>query len=496
MLTLIRKHKITTVKRLVILTGLFLMGYSLSAQFAEDALRFSELYRQGTARSMAIGGAFGGLGGDFSVLSTNPGGLAIYRSSELSASPEIFTRETTSIYNGQQREDSRTIFDFANLGWISAKSLGRGAKGWKYYQLAFGMNRLNNFNSNQYMQGPNQDNSRLDVYRAKANGTPYTDLESGYFPDDLTPAWYMYLLDTLPGTTDQYYTPVPYAGTLQTQRINTKGSINEFLFSGAANFDDVLYLGASVGMPYIRYFRESFYSETDVADTIPDFESWTTSEYLETFGFGINFKLGAIVRPVDWIRIGVAFHTPTWYFSMRDTWHINMSSDLEWFSGDTIMPVRTYKYKLTTPLRAIGSLGFVIKKIGFISLEYEYTNYGWAKLNARDYGFGNENANIKNYYQSTHNFRAGTEWRISKISLRAGYALYGSPYKDDLNDGMRQSFSGGIGFRMDNFSVDFAYVYSVKNEDYYLYSYGDIQSNAVNNAFTDQNFVFTFRYFY
>ncbi len=483
-------------KRFAIFLGLLFASFASSAQFAEDALRFSELYRQGTARSMAIGGAFGGLGGDFSVLSTNPGGLAIYRSNELSASPEIFTRKTTSIYNGQQLEDSRTIFDFANFGWVSAKPLGRGAKGWKYYQLGFGMNRLNNFNTNSYMQGPNLENSKLDVYREQADGIPYSDLESGYFPDDLTPAWYMYLLDTIPGTTNQYYTPVPYAGTLQTQRINTRGSINEFLFSGAGNFDDILYIGASVGMPYIRYFRETFYSETDVADTIPYFENWTTSENLETTGFGINFKLGAIVRPVDWMRIGVAFHTPTWYYTMRDTWNVTMSSDLEWFSGDTIMPVRTYKYKLTTPFRGIGSLAFVIKKIGFISLEYEYVNFGQAKLNARDYGFSDENSNIRSYYQSTHNFRAGTEWRVAKISLRAGYALYGSPYKDDLNDGMRQSFSGGIGFRVDNLSVDFAYVYSTKNEDYYLYSTENIQSNVVNNTFVDQNFVFTLRYFY
>jgi len=456
------------------------------------------LYRQGTARSMAIGGAFSSLGGDFSVLSTNPGGLGIYRSNELSASPEVFTRRTTSVYNGRTLEDSRTIFDFANFGWISAKPLGRGAKGWKYFQLGFGMNRLNNFNSNSYAQGPNILNSKLDVYKEQADGLPFSDLEDGYYPDDLTPAWWLYLLDTIPGSTNEYYTPLPYAGTLQTQRINTRGSINEFLFAAAGNFDDVLYIGASVGMPYIRYFRESFYSETDVADTIPYFESWTVSENLETTGFGINVKVGAIVRPVDWMRIGVAFHTPTWYYTMRDTWNVRMSSDLEWFSGDTIMPFRTYKYKLNTPFRAIGSLGFVIKKLGFISFEYEYTDFGQAKLKANDYGFSLENGNIKTYYQSTHNFRAGTEWRFAMISLRAGYAMYGSPYQNDLNDGMRQSFSGGIGYKKGNFAIDFAYVYTTKNEDYYFYTSENpnLQPNAVKNTFTDQNFILTFRYVY
>ncbi|MCF6170769.1 MAG: outer membrane protein transport protein [Bacteroidales bacterium] len=483
-------------KRSIIILGFLTLAYALSAQFAEDALRFSELYRQGTARSMAVGGAFGGLGGDFSVLSTNPGGLAIYRSGELSASPEVFNRNTTSTYNNLQQTENRTIFDFANLGWVSAKALGRGGKGWRYYQLGFGMNRLNTFNTNMYMQGPNLLNSKLDVYQEKADGKPFEDIENGRYPDDLTPAWWLYLLDTIPGTTNQYYTPLPYAGTLQTQRINSRGSINEFLFAGAGNFDDVLYLGASVGMPYVRYFRESFYSETDVADTIPYFENWTTTENLETTGFGINFKLGAIVRPVDWVRIGLALHTPTWYWNMRDTWSIGMSSKLDWFTGDTLMPIRTYKYKLTTPMRAIGSLAFVIKKFGFVSFEYEFVNYGQAKLNARDYGFGDENSNIRNYYRSTHNFRAGTEWRISKVSLRAGYAFYGSPYSNKLNDGKRQSFSGGIGYRMDNVALDFAYVYSVKDEDYYFYSTENIQPNPVSNTFTDQNFVLSLRYIF
>ncbi len=474
------------------------MAYTLSAQFAEDALRFSELYRQGTARSMAIGGAFGGLGGDFSVLSTNPGGLAIYRSRELSATPEVFSRKTTSAYNGRQRDDSRTIFDFANLGWVLAKRLGRKAKGWRYYQLGFGMNRLNNFNSSVYMQGPNINNSRLDVFRETANGISYSDIEDGAYPDDLTPAWWLFLLDTIPGTTNQYFTPVPYAGTLQTQRINSRGSINEFLFAGSGNFDDILYIGASVGLPYIRFFRETFYSETDVADTIPFFESWSATENLETSGFGVNVKVGAIVRPVDWLRIGAAFHSPTWYFSMRDTWSIYLSSELEWFSGDTLMPVRTYKYKLTSPMRLIGSLGFVIKKMGFVSFEYEYVNYGQAKLNAKDYGFATENTNIGNYYTSTHNLRAGIEWRVSRFSLRGGYALYGSPYKNGLNDGARQSISGGLGYKADNFALDFAYVYSTKNEDYYFYTSNnsDYQPNPVQNTFTDQNFVLTFRYFY
>ncbi len=70
-----------------------------SAQYAEDALRYSQQYYQGSARFMAVGGAFGGLGGDFSVLSTNPGGIGIFRTSEVILTPSVTSRKVTSIYD-------------------------------------------------------------------------------------------------------------------------------------------------------------------------------------------------------------------------------------------------------------------------------------------------------------------------------------------------------------------------------------------------------------
>ena len=57
----------------------------LFAQGELDAYRFSQMELNGTARSMSMGGAFGALGGDMSVMSHNPAGLGVYRSSEVQA---------------------------------------------------------------------------------------------------------------------------------------------------------------------------------------------------------------------------------------------------------------------------------------------------------------------------------------------------------------------------------------------------------------------------
>ncbi len=495
-------------KRSILITGLLFLTYILSAQYAEDALRYSQIYYQGTARSMAVGGAFGALGGDFSTLSTNPGGIGIYRTSEILGTLSFTPRKVTSLYNGTVADNNSFVMSFNNFGYVNAKRIGRGGKGWKYFQFALGMNRLNNFNTNTFTQGINNKSSRIDAYLDEAldylDGGGDLDNLTSYDPFYIGPAWETYLLDTLTfdGTT-YLVSPVPPGGLMQSQAVETHGSTNEWFVSAGANFNDILYIGATLGLPYTRYLRTTTYFETDIADTIATFDNWSVTEDLYTRGMGVNFKIGAIVRPVDWLRIGAAFHTPTYYWGMRDTWSTYTTSDVFALSTDAwVTPdfdnyasvIGEYKYKLTTPMRIIGDLGIVIKKIGFISGEYEYVNYTSAKFKANDYDFYNENQDIKTYFKATHNFRVGTEWRVSRISFRGGYALYASPYKNNLNDGSRQSYSGGLGYRGDNFALDVAYVYSKSSEDYYLYIYDDM--NPVKNKLSESSIVLTFKYLF
>ena len=98
-------------KRLGIVVGLFLLSFMVNAQYADDALRFSQVYYQGTARSMALAGSMGAIGADFLSASTNPAGMGLYRSGVYSISPEVSTTMASSVYNGDLSNDSRTIFD-------------------------------------------------------------------------------------------------------------------------------------------------------------------------------------------------------------------------------------------------------------------------------------------------------------------------------------------------------------------------------------------------
>jgi len=75
-------------------TGIF-------AQNQVDALRYSNLMFGGSARYVALGGAFGAVGADFTTLSVNPAGIGLYKTSEMSFSPSMYIGNTTASYNGK-----------------------------------------------------------------------------------------------------------------------------------------------------------------------------------------------------------------------------------------------------------------------------------------------------------------------------------------------------------------------------------------------------------
>ena len=76
-------------RNIIILLALIITFSGASAQNVDDALRYSNIYYGGTARFMSMGGAFTALGGDISSLSQNPAGLGVFRSSEMTITPQL-----------------------------------------------------------------------------------------------------------------------------------------------------------------------------------------------------------------------------------------------------------------------------------------------------------------------------------------------------------------------------------------------------------------------
>jgi hypothetical protein len=335
------------------------------------------------------------------------------------------------------------------------------------------------------MSGFNADNSLLDVYSTYATdfAIPADQIEKDndyMYAYDLNPAWWTFLLDTLGGPST-YYNPVIYPGAVQTLQKQSWGSINEYVFTLGGNYKDILYLAGTFAIPWIRYYEEAVYTE-EYTDERNDVSRMYRNVELETKGSGFTFKFGMLIRPVDWLRIGGAFHTPTFYNKVQDYNRVYVSSEFKTldsagFSSYSHSNAWTKGYDLTTPLKAMGNIAFIIAPYGLISADYEYVDYSKASFNGTS-SWSNED--IRDGYQATHNFRVGTEWRYDIFSFRAGYAFYDSPYQDDINDGSIRSYSGGLGLKVNNFFFDVAYVYSISKEDYFLYGYDDYLSMAEN----------------
>jgi len=486
-------------KRFILIAGIicfFLAG--ATSQNEVDALRYSTTGVYGTARNVGLGGAFGALGADFSTLSTNPAGIGLYKKSDFTISPLVYFGNTESTYNSTSLSDGKNNFALGNGGIVITTApvdrLDRSPL--QNWQIGFGINRLKDFNNYVNIQGYNGENSLLDTYVEYATGQNPTTLNSF----DTRPAFDTYLIDTIAGSGPgfQYIDAYDYIGgfdgTVQRETIETKGSMNEWVLSGGVNISDKLYLGMTLGFPYIRYYQYSTYSEVN-QNPEKDLETFNVYESLETRGGGFNIKVGAIYRLIPQLRIGAAFHSPTWYNNMRDKWYT--TTNAYYTNGDyftALSPNGNYDYKLQTPWKAIGSIAMIIARKGLISADIEYLNYSSATLKSSSYNFYDENAAIESSFTQAINVRVGGEVSLGVMQVRGGYGFYGSPFASDINDGARQTFSGGFGYRSKIFYIDLAYSYNLSNVDYYLYGTENISVNPVDIRYGNSLLMMTLGY--
>lgn len=463
------------------------------AQTDIDALRYSQTYPGSTARSLAMGGAFGALGADFSVLSTNPAGIGLYRKSEFSFTPGLFRSKTDATYLGRKADDDKYNVNVSNLGLVWAKENLISTSALKFWAFGIGLNRLNNFNNRSLYEGVNSRNSLLDFYAQQAQGTHPDNLEN--FPFDANLAYQTFLIDPMPSDSFSYTTAIPFHGQLQRRSVETRGALDELAISFGGNINDKFYFGATLGLPFIKYTEEIVYQEIDVNNTIVnadsslDFNSFKLNQDIETSGSGINFKFGVLFKPTEWVRIGGAVHSPTYFYNMHDEYSSSIQTDFaNNINYEYSSPIGVFEYNLTTPFKAMGNLGFLVLNSGLISFEYEFIDYSEAKLRSSTDKFFDQNELIRAKYQAASNFRVGAEWKYMQFALRGGFGYYGSPFKSKINpsdvDQARMVYSGGIGYREENYFIDLGYAFSQQDEFYRPYT---LNSQIVEGAKLDRS---------
>jgi hypothetical protein len=474
-----------------ILFGSFLFAFATAvacAQSTDDALRYSRTDFGGTARSMGMAGAFSTVGADFSAASTNPAGLALYRKSEISLSPSLYFSNTESTYLDSTLNDSRSNFNLQHFNFVSARTLRddqKNTRDWYGSSFSIGYNRLANYNSQQSFAGFNTQNSITDYYAALAEGVPEDKIRDD-MPFDAGLAYWVYLIN--PDATGSHYTATAAGGrVMQTQYQLEKGGMDEGSIAISGNYKDKLYLGASLGIPIIKYTKEKTYSETDASDVIDNFESLSQTDVVKASGVGINGKLGAIYRPTEGLRVGLAVHTPSLLFMNEE-----FSTYMESFTSTSLSDQSdgTYEYRIKTPWNINTGISYVFGKTGLISLDYAWTDFSQMEFDTDgDDQFRIQiNNAIRQKYKPVSTLRIGGELAYHIFRIRAGYSLSGSPYNDaTLSDFKRQSITGGVGVRDENIFADVAFVHNTYKDRYTPYpTASDVSLNGSAN-----NVVFT-----
>jgi hypothetical protein len=450
------------------------------AQDFVDALRYSSSKIEGTARSGAMGNAFGALGGDFTAVAINPAGLGIYRAGEFALTPNFGRTDVDASYIGTTMNDYKYNFKFNNLSYVATLKSGSGSgNGLVNVNFGIGYNRLNDFNTKMLVQGARSNASFLDYIAENAN---YDDWSEFY--EDL--AWEAYLIN-FDEQANEYWHDIRDAGYGHSQRKSYRysGSVDEYTFGVGLNFSHRFYFGASVGIADLYYKESTSLKEWDEQGRIPYFREfeYKFNSYLRTSGTGYNFKIGAIVRPIDILRLGVAVHTPTFY-NLRDNFETSMDSYLSWSDGGldkyaVKSPFLDYDYRLETPFKATFSAAVILAKRGLLSVDYEYLNYGKSRL--RDGGNGEDfiyqNQDIAELYKAVGNIRVGGEYRLTdEFSVRAGFEHYPSAFKSNafgssqLNADSNYSIAAfGLGYKTGGFFVDAAYRAGMTSEYNTLY---------------------------
>ncbi len=476
-----------------LISSLLLLASSLFAQGEVEAVRFSRNGLYGTARAMSMGGAFGALGGDQSALAINPAGIGVYRSSEVVGTFNLSRNQ--SVVGDQTANKSR--FDMDNLGFVGYFPLRNDAM--PLVNFGFSFNKLQSFDRNVAAIGTARG-TLLDYISKTSAGIDPVYLEMGdNLPDPfmdmpwLTVLGYnSWVIDPVDGQGTQYRPVTSETNPVNEIQLRERGYIDNYDFTVGTTLGEVLNLGFALSIKDISYSLVSDYME------VYNNGDYILTNWLTTSGAGVSAKIGAIYRPVNELRLGLSYHTPTWY-ALTETYEAQIDDDMGAYVTDPnyVRDITNSKsflndYDLQTPGKLVASIATVLGGRFIASFDYEMTDYSKMKLavpsgayDGESDAYDQDNAYIEMDFKPASTIRAGIEYRFTQqFSGRLGYAWMQNPYNSDLvefgdaavagsntiyrMEGDTSYLTGGLGYRFNrNFFLDMAVVYSSQSDDLY-----------------------------
>ncbi len=510
-----------------------------------DFATLSQTQVFGTARSMAMGGAFTSLGADLSSTTINPAGLGMFSSEVISFTPMVSIANSINSGVPSWVGNSKSNFGFANMG-ATFKFVENGSGSLIALNGAFTYNRLADYNSkfsfsSESIYDPTTDKlipSIADIFMNQLDGASIYPTSSGSMDYNNNPyfwpaqsAYKTYLIDPESGNSGWTTNTIGHnASVLSSICMEQSGRADEYSFSLGGNIGNYLYFGATLGIQDINqtteytyqeeynYYSDEGYAFASASDTDPlDYQASYSNIYQKTTlsGTGYNLKLGVIARPTRALRIGVALHSPTYYNLARtyqtstQTQILGNYSDLTpsenfWVSSPEFIDNYEYSWNFRTPPKLLTGLSLQVGSVGIISFDYERQWYNAIRvtnapgdLTTEDYKQSYINA-----YKPTNTLRLGVEVKpVPILALRAGGGTSSSMVKDEslfysTPTATDSSYvTCGVGVQLSAYTtLDVAYQYHHQNYTSYRLFYmesadGTLTGSNLFDTSMDRSFI-------
>ena len=461
----------------------------VNAQSISDAINWSFENESGNARYESMSGAFGALGGNLSAISNNPASGAVFELSRLGFSlisndnslTSSYTSNQNTISSGNSTYQAGLIYVFKNYG---SGNLNK-------FSLGLNFQTISNFTNEIKISGRSQNSvdtffinnaigvnlNNISVGSNETTSGVYKWLGDnlGYYAQQAFLGYQSYLLnyDT---ENNSFFSLAKYEnGVNQDHLIFSSGFNNQASLNLSWQFKDNLYWGVNLNFndvlveKELRHVESNFDSDSPITDI--DFRN-----YLTTNGNGFSVQAGLIYK-IGTVRLGVSYSTPTYYnFEDNLEQYIKTRSiDVDNVTyTDIVDPnvTNVYLYDFKSPSKLAFSGAAVINNMLIISADITNKNYSQSEFKHRNFNvYESLNNAIQKNLKNAMDYKIGSEIKLNKFSMRAGYKALNNPYQNSEKKYLTsQSF--GLGYNFSASTLDFAIINSKRNYDYQLFDTG------------------------
>ena len=461
-----------------------------------DAVNWSIENESGNARYSAMGGAFGALGGNLSAITNNPASGAVFELSRFGGSLISNSNQTESNFksnlNNLKTQNANyqigLIYVFRNYGNGNLKkfSIGLNFQPQNIYNHDIKISGNNNNSIDKFFlnnaQGINLNNISVGSNESISGVYKWLGDNIGYSAQQAFLGYQSYLLN-YDSDTNSYYSLAKYNdGLNQENLVFTEGYNNIASLNLSFQYKSNLYMGINLNFHDVLYEKENRHTETnfdnDSAITRIDFRN-----YLSTIGNGFSLQ-GGMIYKFGSLRFGISYKSPTFYAftDNLDQYLETNSIDSNGVSYTDIIDPRVtniYEYHYKSPSKFTFSTGAVINNMILLNVDIISKNYSKSTYKHRFDGvYSDLNNAISKNLTNILDYNIGTEIKINNFSIRGGYKILNSPFKN-VDDNYFNAKSFGLGYNFRSSTLDFALVNSKLNYNYQMFDTGLTDSVSI-----------------